>query len=406
VTLDVPTGRAARAWSTRAGGLPREYWFLWWGTFVNRVGTFVQPFLVLYLVRERGLPEATAGLLLSTYGLAGIPSQLGGGVLADRIGRRQTMLLGSVGFAAALAVLGSARSLPLIVVGVLLTGLTSDLFRPASSALVADVVPPADRPRAYGLTFWAVNLGFAVATALAGLLAEQGYGLLFVGDALTTVIFGLVVYRGVGETRPVRDPLEKSGSFLDPFRDRLMIGVIISWFLYACVYFQVFLTLPLAMTADGLAPRTYGLVLALNGVVIVIVQPLSLGWLARLPRMPTAGASMALVGVGFGLNAFAETGWQYAACVVVWTLGEIGVASVGHAVVADIAPAQLRGRYAGAFGIAFGAAGVVAPVLGTAVLASSGASAVWSGCLLIGLVAGAVQLSLSAGVIRRTAVAP
>lgn len=403
VTLNVPTGRAAQAWSARVGGLPRAYWFLWWGTFINRVGTFVQPFLVLYLVRERGLPEAGAGLLLSAYGLAGIPGQLVSGVLADRIGRRQTMLLGSVGFAVALSVLGSARSLPAIVVGVLLTGLTSDFFRPASVALTADVVPSADRPRAFGLTFWAVNLGFAVATSLAGLLAQHGYGLLFVGDALTTVVFALVVYRGVGETRPVRDPLAAAGSFLDPFRDRLMLGVIVGWFLYACVYFQVFITLPLAMTGDGLSEAVFGAVVALNGLLIVLVQPLILGWLSRLPRMPTAGASMALVGAGFGLNAFASTGWQYAACVVVWTLGEIGVASVGHSVVADIAPAHLRGRYAGAFGIAFGAAGVVAPTLGTSVLAAAGPSAVWAGCLLVGLLAGAVQLSLAAGVANRTA---
>ncbi len=403
VTLDLPTGRAARAWSTRVGGLPREYWFLWWGTFINRVGTFVQPFLVLYLVRERGVSVATAGLLLSAYGLAGIPGQLSGGVLADRIGRRQTMLAGSLGFAAALMVLGTARSLPLIVIGVLFAGLTADLFRPASSALIADVVPPADRPRAYGLTFWAVNLGFAVATSLAGLLAQNDYGLLFVGDALTTVIFGLVVFRGVGETRPVRDPLASAGSILDPFRDRLMLGVIASWFFYTCVYFQVFITLPLAMTRDGLGVRTFGVVIALNGVIIVVVQPLLLGWLARRPRLPTVAISVSIVGLGFGLHAFADTGWEYAGCVAVWTLGEIGAASVGSAVVADIAPAHLRGRYAGAYGLAFGAAGVVAPVLGTAVLSRYGPSVLWAGCFMIGLLAGAMQLALAPGFARRTA---
>lgn len=393
-----------QAWQRRVGGLPREYWLLLGGMFVHRVGTFVQPFLVLYLVRERGTSETAAGLLLAMYGLAGMPSQIVGGVLADRVGRRETLLIGSVSFAAAIALLGTARSLPLIAAGVVLSGATADLYRPASSALVADVVPPADRVRAYGLHFWVINLAFAAATSGAGLLAERGYGLLFGIDALTTLVFGVVVYRGIGDTRPSRDAETAPGSFRDPFRDRLMLGVIVSWFLYSCVYFQGFITLPLAMTADGLSLKAFGLVIALNGVVIVVVQPLVLDRLGRLPRIPTAAWSIALVGVGFSLHGLADTAWQHAACVVVWTVGEIGTSAVGATLVADIAPVHLRGRYAGAFGFTFGAAAVVAPLVGTATFQHLGASAVWGGALVVAGAGALVQLLLAPAVALRTAV--
>ncbi|HVE62549.1 MAG TPA: MFS transporter [Mycobacteriales bacterium] len=387
----------------RLGGLPFEYWVVLVGSFVNRLGTFVQPFLVLYLVRDRGLSESSAGLLVALNGAAGVPSQIVGGVLADRIGRRQTMLLGTFAFAGALGVLAVAGPLPVVVLGVVLTGATADLYRPASSALVADVVPAADRVRAYGLHFWVINLAFAAATATAGLLAERGYALLFGLDALTTVIFGILVFRLVGETRPDRGGHLTPGSFADPFRDRLMLGVIGTWFLYTCVYFQGFITLPLTMVADGLDVKVFGFVIALNGIVIVIVQPLLLGVIVRLPRVPTSAWSIVLVGIGFWLHRFADTGLEHAACVVVWTIGEIGTSSIGSALVADIAPPHLRGRYSGAFGFAFGAAAVVAPIAGTVTFEQLGSNAVWTGCLVVGALGGLAQLALAPGITRRTA---
>jgi len=390
------------AWDRRAGGLPREFWLVLVGSFINRLGTFVQPFLVLYLVRERGVSESTAGLLLAINGVAGLSSQIVGGVLADRLGRRETMLLGTIAFAGALGLLAVAESPAVLVAGVVLTGATADLYRPASSALVADVVPPRDRVRAFGLHFWVINLGFAAATSVAGLLAEHGYGLLFGLDALTTVVFGVVVFAFVGETRPERDDTTAPGRFTDPFTDRLMLGVIGSWFLYSCVYFQVFISLPLVMTADGLSLTVFGLVAGLNGLVIVVVQPLVLDRLNRLPRVETGAWSMTVVGLGFGLHGFADTGWQHAACVVVWTLGEIGATSVGSALVADISPAHLRGRYSGAFGFTFGAAAVVAPLVGTVTLEHVGQAALWTGCLVVGLAGAAVQLTLRDGVARRS----
>lgn len=394
-----------QAWERQVGGLPREYWVLLAGSFVNRLGTFVQPFLVLYLVRDRGMAESAAGVLLAINGAAGLPSQLVGGALADRVGRRQTLLIGTICFAVALSVLGTASSDAMLVLGVVLTGATADIYRPASTALAADVVKPADRVRAFGLHFWAINLGFAAATAGAGLLAEHGYGLLFGIDALTTVLFGVIVFRAVGETRPERAADTPPGSFTDPFRDRLMLGVIASWFLYSCVYFQVFITLPLVMAEDGLPLRTFGLVAGLNGLVIVVVQPMVLGVLSRLPRVRTGAFSIALVGVGFSLHGFADTGWEHAACVVVWTLGEIGASSIGATIVADIAPIHLRGRYSGAFGFTFGAAAVVAPLAGTFTYEYVGGSAVWAGCVVVGLAGAAVQLALAPELTQRTSIA-
>ena len=393
----------ARAWQSRVGGLPREFWFLWTGTFINRLGSFVQPFLVLYLTGERGFSASTAGYVLALYGLGGIVSQLIGGVLADRIGRPPTIFLGMASFAVSLVVLGVADNLTIVILGALMTGVTADLHRPAGQALVADLVAPEDRARAFGLNFWAVNLGFAIATTLAGFMASRGFGLLFAGDAFTSLVCGYLIYRNVGDTRPPQREGHRDGSLLDALRDPLMPRVIVSWLLYALAYFQIFITLPLAMKEDGLSTDAYGIAVAVNGVAIVLLQPVTAVWLDRVPRVAGVAVSMAVVGLGFGLTVFADSMVEYILTVLVWTLGEIGVAAIGAALISDIAPPTMRGRYSGAWGLSFGGAAVLAPVLGTQAFDHLGANAVWVGCLVAGLVGAALAASMRGEVGRRTA---
>jgi len=120
--------------------LPRAFWALWVCQLVNRLGSFVQPFLVLYLTQDRHLSAGTAGAVAAAVGLGSVAAQLVGGFLTDRIGRRLTMLICFFGTGAALVLLGSARSMALIWATAFLVGLLGDLFRPAVQATVADLL--------------------------------------------------------------------------------------------------------------------------------------------------------------------------------------------------------------------------------------------------------------------------
>lgn len=388
---------------SRLGGLPRTFWVVWAGTLVNRLGAFVVPFLVLYLTSDRGFTVAGAGGVLTVLGVGGLLSQPIGGALADRIGRRRTLTLGMVSAAVAMLLLGAARGVGPITAAAFLVGITGDLFRPASQALVADVVPADSRPRAYGLLFWAVNLGWAVATTTAGLLAAHGYGLLFFGDALTSLIFGLLVWRLVRE--PVRSPASRhaGGGLGTALRDRPFLAFAGLQFLFACVLFQIFTTLPLAMRADRLSTADYGIVVAVNALIVVLVQPLVLGWLTRLPKSSTLAIAQLVFGLGWGTVAFASTLPTYAVTVGLSTFGEIGVSAVAGALVADFAPPHLRGRYYGAFGLAYGLAAIVAPAVGTRVFAAYGGGVVFSACAVAGGVMCLGQVLLSPAASRRAA---
>src|SRR4051794_627508 len=389
---------------TAAPALPRAFWALWVCQLVNRLGGFVQPFLVLYLTQDRHLSAATAGAVAAGVGAGSVVSQLVGGWLSDRIGRRRTMLLGFFGTAAALILLGSAGSMVTIWAAAFGVGLMSDLFRPAVQATVADLLGPRERVRAYGLLFWAINLGFSVSTVSAGVLAGVGYGLLFWINAGTSVLAALIIWSIVPETRPVIEEGARRPLLPVALRDTtllLMIGLSV---VYAAIYFQGYSTLPLAMAADHLPSSTYGLVIALNGVVIVPVQPFVGRRLGELDRPMVLAVSMLLVGIGFGFGAIVHSWWGYGLSVVVWTIGEIGYATMIGAVLADLAPADLRGGYLGLAGsMSWGLGSMVGPLLGTNVLEHAGRVTVWIGCAVLGVGLFAAQVALAPALRARAA---
>ncbi|GAA2769468.1 hypothetical protein GCM10020219_040420 [Nonomuraea dietziae] len=189
---------------SKIGGLPRPFWALWSGTLVNRLGTMVMPFTGVYLTQSRGLSLTAAGLVMAVFGAGSLVSQLIAGTLADRIGRRATLAGGMLATAVAMLALGYSTTLPAILASMFVLGLVIDAYRPASSALVADLIAPAERPRAYGLLFWAINLGYAVGMTAGGWLAQSGFMWLFWFDAISSVVFAVLVWRAVPETRAPR----------------------------------------------------------------------------------------------------------------------------------------------------------------------------------------------------------
>lgn len=395
-------GRLREAVQAAIGGLPRQFWFLWAGMLINRAGSFVLPMLALYLSRERGFTDQQVGFIVGVYGAGAVLGNQLGGALTDRVGRRATLLLGLCSGAVAMVALGLARSPQSVTASTFALGLLGESYRPAMQAMVADLVPPQHRARAFGLTYWAINLGFATAAALAGLLAKVAFLLLFIGDAATTLAYAAVVLFFLRETRPASTPSQPAlETLLVPFRDRTFLGFWLLSFATAAVFMQHIVSLPLAMQHDGLSAASFGRVIALNGLLVVLVQPIASPLLSRFPRSGVLAAGSAVIGLGFGLLAIADqVGW-YALSVVIWTLGEIAVLPTAAAVVADLAPAHLRGTYQGAQNIAWGLAWAIGPVIGTQALASLG-SGLWGTCLLMGLLVATGHLAISGSLRRRT----
>jgi MFS family permease len=377
------TVTARGPWSRFTDGLPRPFWFLWAGLLVNRTGSFIVPMMTVYLTRERGLSLVEAGNIVALYGAGSFIGTTLGGWLADRLGRRSTLLMSLVSSAGFMVATGQARDVGTLSALVFALGLSADLFRPASQALVADLVPPEHRVKAFGTQYWAVNLGFSVAALVGGFVARQSFSVLFLADAATTLACALLVFLGIPETKPATPPTPLPGSVLTPFVDLRFAPFLALNLLMAFVFLQHLTALPKDMADKGLGPEAFGLVLATNGVLIVVLQPLVLGASTRARRGAALALAALLTGLGFGATAFATTTFAFATTVAMWTVGEIIMAPVNSAVVAERSPAHLRGRYQAAFGLTWSVAFMAAPVVGPQVIARTGLAAFWGLCLVI-----------------------
>lgn len=386
-------------------GLPRTFWVLLLGTFVNRLGGFVVPFLTIYLTRERGLPIDRAGLIVGLFGAGALGAGLVGGFLSDRLGRRFTMLVGLVGGAAMMLVLGFVRHELAIAAATFGLGLLGDVYRPAVWAAATDLVPEQDRTRAFGLLYWVINLGFAIAPMLAGLLSSVSFTLLFVADAATTLACAVLFLLRVPETRPAaKDGKGHSMTVAEataPYRDPLFMAFGAATVLFSGVFMQALSSLPFDMTSHGISAETYGLVIALNGWLIVFLQPISLGVVERFDRMRVMSVAAVITGVGYALPALGQTVPLYAASVFVWTLGEIAMSPVYPGLVASFSPKRLRGTYQGSSQVFHGLGVTIAPIAGTAVLGRWGSASLWLGCLGAALVASAAYVALRGPALAR-----
>ncbi|GAB3797363.1 MFS transporter [Micromonospora zhanjiangensis] len=382
------------------GGLPRTFWYLWTGTLINKLGSFVLIFLAIYLTTARGFTALEAGLVLGMWGVGGAVGTMLGGTLADRWGRKPTLLTAQLGAAGMMLTLGFVHDLWPVAGTALLLGAFAEGARPAFGAMMVDVVPERDRLKAFSLNYWALNLGFACASVLAGFAAQTNYLLLFVIDAATTLVTALVIFLKVPETRserPVRAAgpavgLPGRGGLRVVLTDRVFLGFVVLNLFSALVFLQHASMLPIAMAQDGLSPSSYGTVIALNGVLIVVGQLFVPRLIRDRSRSHVLALAAAVMGVGFALTAFAGTAWLYALTVLIWTVGEMLNSPSNATLLGELSPVAYRGRYQGMFSLSWQVAAAAGPVLGGLVRQQAGNTALWLGCGAVGGLVALVHL--------------
>ncbi len=344
--------------------LPPAARVLFVGTFINRFGNFLGPFLVLYLT-SKGDTAGQAGLALGVVGLGNTVGNALGGTLADRLGRRTTIVLSMAGSGACTLAVPLVAPLGAVIALVGLVGVFAQLYRPAAGALLLDVVPDAQRVTAFAVYRLAINLGMALGPAVAGLLAGRSYAFLFVGDAVTSFLFGALALTRLPETTPRGGDTQGRGAgYRAVLHDRPYLLLLLAMGAAFFVYVQATATLPLRVKDVGLPPSVYGLLLGLNALVIVLVELPLTAYTRRAPLRPVIATGLVLLGLGFALTGLAHTVATLAVTVLVWTVAEMIYSPAVSAYTGRFAPPHLRGRYQGAYGMAQMAAGAVGPVVG------------------------------------------
>jgi MFS family permease len=372
--------------------LPREAWFLYAGTFINRFGGFVIPFLALYL-RKKGFSNEQAALPLMSYGLGHLVAALLGGFLADRIGRRKTISLSMFTSAASMLLLSRAESLESIIAFAALAGLTTELYRPATSALLTDLVPVELRVTAFAGMRWSLNAGWALGMATAGFVStEYSYQWLFIGDAMTSTLFGIIAWVTLPHGLRASGVAAKWSTALRVMRhDTRFHKLLLGQFAIALVFLQMSSTFGLHVTSCGFSTKVYGFIIAVNGVLIVLLELPLTEYTRRWPAHRVIAIGYVLIGLGFASTAWANTIPALVIVVVVFTIGEMIAMPVSAAYIAESVPGIMRGRYMGAYGLVWALGLTFGPSTGVR-LHEESPLLLWSACGVLGLIAAAIVL--------------
>jgi MFS family permease len=289
--------------------------------------------------------------------------------------------------AAAMLSLSQARGLPMIMFFSALAGLTGELYRPASSALLADLVPAGQRVTAFAAYRMSFNAGWAFGPATAGLLAKKSFTLLFLGDAATSILYGFVAWFALPSgLRGER----AAGSLVETFRvlrrDKRFRQVVCACLVIGIVFVQAFSTMSLQITRSGFSPSIYGLVISFNGLLVVLCELPLTTITKRYPARRVIAAGFFLIGLGFASNLLARTLPTLVLTTAIFTFGEMISMPVAGAYVADLAPAERRGLYMGTYGMVWAASFVFGPTLGLC-LFSIQPTALWAACGVLGAIA-------------------
>ena len=391
--------------------LPRAVHVLCVGMLINRAGAFFTIFLTIYLSEELGFGVPFATFAMGVAGLGAMLGAICGGQLADQIGRRPVMLAAVFGSAVMLLVLSViSQRLPFLF-AIFAFSFINDMYRPAGSAMIGDLVPADRSQHAFGLMFISINLGFAIAPTLGGMLADYSFRWLFWGDAITTASFGLMIVAFIRETKPQieanqeRKPSvhQDTATVVQAIKyiasDTTFLLFCLATLLNALLMTQGFSTLPIAMLENGYTKAEFGRIIAINGVLIVCAQLPLTSLLSRFDRLTVIASGALLIAIGFGSNAFGSSLPFVVMAIIIWTAGEMFKAPFMQAVVLDLAPKQLRARYQGVFSMCFALSVVLGAPLGGQILNRYGSTVLWKCVFFVGVLSACLYL-LSASAIR------
>lgn len=361
---------------------------------INRTGSMVIPFLGMYMSSELLFSKTQVGLVLGCFGLGSVCGSWFGGWLTDRLGNFKVQAWSLILTIPLFLLVPYFRTFESLALMIFVLTFVSDIFRPANSVSVAKYAKPENITRAYSLNRMAVNLGFSIGPALGGFLATISYDWIFYGNALAAGV-AAVVFIYFFKNKVGHQPLEKSDKAAledqKPQRGAYTDGLFIVFNIFCCLFsmafFQLLGTLPLFYKdIHGMKANEIGLLLGFSGFVIVLFEMVLVHLVEHrftvrqimLCGTAIAGLSYWMLNLDFGLV------WLYLAMFIL-SLGEMLTLPFTATIAIHRASSTNQGAYMGFNSLAFAAANIVSPFLGTYTAEHFGYNTLWTitGCMLI-----------------------
>jgi MFS family permease len=375
---------------------PRQFWILILGAFIDRVGgALMFPFLTLYITRRFNVGMTEVGVIFGLFSVASVVGSTFGGALADRLGRKGMLIFGLVASATTSLLMGLVGSIELLFGSVLIVGLFANAGGPAQQAMVADLLPDEKRAQGFGILRVVANLAVTIGPTIGGLLAARSYLLLFICDAVASSVTAIIVAVAVRETKPApregereRTITQTFGGYWDVLRDATFVMFILACVLWSLVALQMNTTLPVYLRdVHSISEQGFGYILTLNAAMVVLLQFSVTRWISRYRPLLVMAAGMLLYAIGFGVYGFVSAYALFLVAMAVLTVGEMVIAPTSQALVAHLAPEDMRGRYMAIYGFSWMISVAVGPLLTGLIMDNADPRWVWYATGLVGLVA-------------------
>ena len=333
---------------------PKSFQILAGATFIDRVGgTMIQPFYSLYIAQKFGVNMTTIGLLFGIWAISGVIGNMLGGALTDKIGRKTMLVAGLILSATSAILMGVVNSLWGFALVSTVVGMLSDIAGPARGAMTTDMLPVEKRAEGFGIIRVVGNLAWIVGPALGGLLASKSYMLVFICDAIASIITALIVIWKIPETKPQASEESEKETLLQTFKgygqvtsDKLFMAYVFISMLLIFVYSQMYSTLSVYLNQQHAIPaKGYGWLMSMNAILVVLFQfSITRGTRKKSPMHMMALATV-LYGIGFSMIGFVDQYWMFMVAMAIITLGEMVHIPTSSGLIANLAPEDKRGRY-------------------------------------------------------------
>ena len=309
--------------------------------------------------------------MFAIFAISSIFGSLIGGVLTDKFGRRVMILFGLVVSALSSLTMAFVSDLQLFYIVAGFVGLLGNTGGTAQQAMVADLLPEKQLTEGYGIQRVVQNMTVSIGPAIGGFLATSSFTLLFIFDAVTSIITAIIVYYNLPETKPEtpegqeEESLAKSfGGYGKVLRDRVYVGFLFATMLMTMVYVQMFSTMPVFLRdVHGIPPQGWGLILSTNALMVVLFQIWITRRISNRPPFVMLAFGTVFYLIGFTLFGFVFGFPMFLLAMIILTVGELIVTPIGQALVAKMSPEDMRGRYMAMFGFSFTIPFALGPLL-------------------------------------------
>jgi MFS family permease len=372
---------------------PRAFWVYNIIVFIDRFGGFMlYPFFALYLTKKFDIGMSTVGIVFAVFSISGFIGSALGGALTDRMGRKGVIIFSLILSSLSALGMGFAPTLGIFIAVSVIVGTLSSIGGPAHEAVVADLLPEGKRAQGYGIIRVVFNLAVIIAPAVAGLLIARSYILLFVVDAIISLISASVVIFFLPETKPQAHPDAKPesmsqtfGGYSRVFKDIPFVAFVVMSVMTALVYTNFNTTLGVFLRDVHHVPEIgYGYLISMNAIIVVLFQFWVARRLEKYKPMLMVALGTALYGLGFAMYGFTSTYFMFAIAMIVITIGEMVVSPFQQSLVASFAPEEMRGRYMAVSHLSWGLAFAIGPYFAGLLLDSATPNWLWMACGILG----------------------